>query len=340
MTSLADTTPPGILRDELEAWLREHTAIDTDRMRIRTISGGKSNLTYELADGAVRWVLRRPPLGPLTPSAHDMLREHRVIAALGDTAVPVARAIAACEDDAVLGVPFAIYEYVEGRTVRSADEARALPSAARSRVVGELVSTLAELHRVDRAAVGLGTLGRPAGFAARQVTRWRGQWERVATRDGASAVLLADRLADAVPPGAGEAVVHGDYRLDNVLVAEDGGIAAVVDWEMATLGDPLTDLGLLLVYADPLSEPVLGVEHVSRAGLPDFERMAELYADASGRDLGDLDFYLALAYFKLAVIAEGIHQRFLAGKTVGEGFASIGEAVDPLLQAGLERIGR
>ncbi|WP_394553052.1 phosphotransferase family protein [Agromyces sp. MMS24-JH15] len=337
MTSGAEV--PGIDRVALVGWLRATTDADVAHLRISQLAGGKSNLTYLLEDGVHRWVLRRPPLGPLTPTAHDMLREHRVVRALGPSRVPVPAAIGACEDDSVLGVPFAVFEHVAGRTVRSADDARALPEAARARALGSFVDTLVALHAVDPVAVGLGDLGRPAGFTARQVARWRGQWDRVATRDGSAALRLADRLAASVPDHDGAAIVHGDYRIDNVLLSDAGDVVAVLDWEMATLGDPLADLGLALVYLDPVSEPVLGVEHVSRAGLPGGDDLAERYAAASGRDLADLDFHLALACFKLAVIAEGIHERHLAGRTVGEGFETIGSAVEPLLAAGMERIG-
>lgn len=305
------------------------------------ITGGKSNLTYRISDGVHDWVLRRPPLGPLTPTAHDMAREYRIVAALRDTAVPVARAVALCEDTGVMGVPFAVVSFVDGRSLQSGADAARLTEEQAHTCALALVDTLAALHQVDYAAIGLGEFGRPAGYLERQVERWRGQWDRVATRELPTLDRLADALRSALPPQAGETLVHGDYRLDNTILSPDlTRIAAVVDWEMATLGDPLADLGLLQVYWDPRSEPVLGVRHAPSAnpGFPSADTLAERYAWATGYDLDRLPFYRALGYFKLAVIAEGIHQRYAAGKTVGTGFATIGSAVSLLLDAGLETL--
>ncbi|MFG1791041.1 phosphotransferase family protein [Nocardia sp. NPDC049149] len=306
------------------------------------LKGGKSNLTYRIGDGVHDWVLRRPPLGPLTPTAHDMAREYRIVAALQGTNVPVAQAIALCEDTEVIGVPFAVVSFVDGHVLQDGDQTAAL-TVEQARACSEaLVDTLAALHAVDYAAVGLAEFGRPAGYLARQVKRWRGQWDRVATRELDSLDRLTDALGRSIPEQAGETIVHGDYRLDNTIVARTdfGSIAAVVDWEMATLGDPLADLGLLQVYWDARCEPVLGVRHAPSAnpGFLSVDEVAERYATATGYPLDQLPFYRALGYFKLAVIAEGIHQRFLAGKTVGDGFAQIGAAVPLLLDAGSESL--
>ncbi|HSV39678.1 MAG TPA: phosphotransferase family protein, partial [Nocardioidaceae bacterium] len=202
-----------------------------------------------------------------------------------------------------------------------------------------LVDTLAALHTVDIDGAGLSEFGRPNGYIGRQVRRWRGQWDLVATRTSPEVNALHALLAAKVPEHSDEAIVHGDFRLDNTIVDRDdaSSILAVVDWEMATLGDPLADLGLMLVYWDSASQPVLGVRHAIEAntGFLSGTQVAERYAIASGRDLTDLDFYRALGYFKLAVIAEGIHQRFLTGKTVGAGFETVGDAVPALLERGL-----
>ncbi|NUS44312.1 MAG: phosphotransferase family protein [Mycobacteriaceae bacterium] len=310
-------------------------------LRGELITGGKSNLTYRLTDGTHNWVLRRPPLGPLTPTAHDMAREFRIVHALGATDVPVARAVALCEDLDVLGVPFAVASFVEGRTLRDGDEAAALDPAQARACSLALVDGLAALHAVDYRAIGLDGFGRPAGYLERQVRRWRGQWDRVATRDSADIDRLTAGLAAALPEQAGATIVHGDYRLDNTILTPDcGRIAAVVDWEMATLGDPLADVGLLQVYWDGVTEPVLGTRHAPSAnpGFLDSAGIAERYAVRTGRPIDNLAFYRALGYYKLAVIAEGIHQRFLAGKTVGDGFAAIGAAVPDLLTAGLTEL--
>jgi aminoglycoside phosphotransferase (APT) family kinase protein len=304
------------------------------------VEGGRSNLTYRISDGTSVWVLRRPPLGNLTPTAHDMRREYRMIAGLYGAGMPVAEPVAYCPDPSVIGADFSVVGYVDGRVVRTDAAAAALTADEASAATTGLVRTLVALHEVDHTVEPLASIGRPDGYVARQVRRWRDQWERVRTRDSTDADRLNDRLADAVPADSASGVVHGDYRLDNTILShvDPGTVLAVVDWEMATLGDPLADLGLMCVYWDPVSRPVLGDQHppsVNPAfGTPD--DLADLYSELSGRDVSRLAFYRALAYYKLAVIAEGIHVRYLAGNTVGPGFAGIGSAVPDLLAAGLE----
>ncbi|MEV6235555.1 phosphotransferase family protein [Lentzea sp. NPDC051838] len=309
--------------------------IGSGPVRIELLHGGRSNLTYVVTDGTRRWVLRRPPLGPLTPTAHDVGREYRVMAALGPTDVPVPRTVFSCTDLGVIGVPFTVVEHVDGLVVR---DGTVLSTEDARRCAEALVDELAALHALDPAEIGLGDFGRPEGFASRQVTRWRGQWDRVATRDSTAVEDLHARLVTALPRQSGAALVHGDYRWDNTILApgDPGRIAAIVDWEMAALGDPLTDLGLLLLYWDPVVTPVLGVRHVPSAntGFPPADDLAERYARRSGRDLSGLRFHQALACFKLAVIAEGIHARHLAGRTVGTGFDTVGSAVPDLLALG------
>ncbi len=304
------------------------------------IEGGRSNLTYLVTDGHSRWVLRRPPLGTLTPTAHDMGREFRVVAALGATGVPVAEAVSYCADVDVIGVPFTIMSYVDGAVLRDGDDAAALPPQAAARCAQTLVDELVRLHALDPARIGLGDFGRPEGYLQRQIRRWHGQWGRVATRDLPALDELHGRLARAAPAESGACVVHGDYRLDNAILdhGDPGTVRAIVDWEMATLGDPLADLGLLLVYWDPACEPVLGVRHAptANAGFPSGPELAQRYSARSGRDISSLAFYQALGYLKLAVIAEGIHARHLAGQTVGAGFDTVGSAVPTLLRAGLD----
>jgi len=327
----------------LQRYFAEHVAQCRGPLRLSLIAGGRSNLTYHVTDGHRDWVLRRPPLGPLTPTAHDMGREHRVVAALGTGGVPVARAVAYCADPAVIGAPFSIASYVDGWVLRDGDEAAAMPEPDARRCAEALVDELARLHAVDPVRVGLGGLGRVDGYLERQVRRWHGQWQRVATRDLPALHELHERLARATPAESGASIVHGDYRLDNVILDHDdpGAIRAIVDWEMAALGDPLADLGLLLVYWDPVCEPVLGVRHAptANAGFPSGGRLAARYAERSGRDVSALAFYRALGYLKLAVIAEGIHARHLAGQTVGAGFDGVGTAVPALVQAGLDTLG-
>jgi aminoglycoside phosphotransferase (APT) family kinase protein len=301
------------------------------------LQGGRSNLTYVLTDGTKRWVLRRPPLGELTPSAHDVGREYQVIAALSGSGVPVAPAVALAGSD-LLGVPFSVVEYVDGPVIRTTRQLHAMSPADITRCGYAVVDVLARLHEIDPVSVGLAEFGRPEGYLARQVRRWYDQWHRVQTRPLDDIDTLHARLAEACPPESGASIVHGDYRIDNVILdREDPAVVhAVVDWEMATLGDPLADLGLHLVYADPAFAPVLAGAAPSTSGrLPPPADLAQRYAGASGRALAHLEFYLGLGYFKIAVIAEGIHARYVGGMTRGDGFDQVGEAVAPLAAAGL-----
>jgi aminoglycoside phosphotransferase (APT) family kinase protein len=310
----------------------------TGRLHAELLHGGRSNLTYKIIDGRSVWVLRRPPLGGLTPSAHDMAREYRVVAGLAASVVPVARAVVSCEDLSVLGVPFTIVEYVDGRVIRTSDDLDALSDEDVERCAHGLVDVLAGLHTVDPAAVGLDGFGRPQGYLDRQVRRWNSQWARVATRELRDIETLHARLAAQCPVESGAAIVHGDFRIDNTILdpADPGVVRAVVDWEMATLGDPLADLGLHLAYLDPAFDPVLGGAAASTSTrMPAPDDIAQRYAVVSGRDLPHLGFYRALGYFKAAVIAEGIHARHEQGMTVGSGFATVGAAVAPLAAAGL-----
>ena len=318
----------------------------TGDLRAEVVAGGRSNLTYEVTDGTSWWIVRRPPLGHVQATAHDMGREFTAMSALADTDVPVPRTYAHCTDESVLGAEFYVMERVEGTPYRTAAQLREIGEAATAELCGAMIDVLARLHAVEPAAVGLGELGRPAGFLGRQVRRWGRQLEGSATRPLPDAETLLARLAGSVPAGDDErdastsGIVHGDYRLDNLLsvAGDDEPVKAVVDWEMATIGDPLTDVALLVVY-DHVGTMRSGgavADASSAPGYPDRDTTLTRYQSASGRDLPDLGFHLGLAYLKIAVILEGIHHRFLAGQTVGEGFETIGEAVEPLLAAGLE----
>lgn len=344
MSDLLSTGIPGL---DLAAFRRWYDAqrpgeIAGD-LRARVIAGGRSNLTYEVTDGDSWWVVRRPPLGHVQATAHDMGREHTAMTALRDTDVPVPTTYAHCGDPDVIGAPFYVMERVLGTAYRSARELEELGEERTATIAAEMVEVLARLHTVDPAHVGLSEFGRPAGFLERQVRRWGQQLEGSKTTDRSNADELHRRLAARVPVDNGEwaGIVHGDYRLDNLLTGADDHIKAVVDWEMATLGDVRTDLALLLVY-DRLAElPAAGlVSDVSKApGYPSGEQHLARYAETRGRDLGDMGFHLGLAYFKLAVILEGIHFRFLQGATVGDGFDQIGAGFDPLIAAGLSALG-
>ncbi|WP_222432176.1 phosphotransferase family protein [Leekyejoonella antrihumi] len=300
------------------------------------ITGGKSNLTYIVTDGAAQVVVRRPPLGHVLATAHDMGREHRVMDALADTAVPVPRMLAYCTDDAVLGAPFYVMQKVAGTPYRYADElARLGPERVRS-IADNLVDTLVALHEVEPAAVGLGDFGRPEGFLERQVRRWKKQMDQSHSREITGEQQLHEELAAAIPGSPQPTIVHGDFRLDNALVDEADQIAAVLDWEMATVGDPLTDIALMLVYQHLATVVPESVSNASEApGYPDRGAVIERYSRESGRDVSDLGFHEALAYYKLAAILEGIYYRYTHGQTVGEGFDNLGSATAPLIASGL-----
>lgn len=337
-----ETSPRGLDLRALGSWLAAAAPGLLDGpLTGKLVAGGKSNLTYVVGDGTRSVIVRRPPLGHVLATAHDMVREHRVMAALHGTSVPVPRMYAVCADDCVLGAPFYVMELVEGMPYRTAEELQAL-GPNRSRAIGErMVDTLADLHCVRPEPVGLGDFGRPEGFLARQVRRWGRQLEGSRSRPLAGAQELLRMLHERVPTPSPPAIVHGDYRLDNLLVDSTDHIRAVVDWEMATLGDPLTDLALLLTYHRVADLEVgAGVSTASTAaGFPTREDIIERYAGRSGRDLADLGFYEALACFKLAVILEGIHYRHVHGQTLGAGFGEIGAMVEPLLALGLDSMG-
>ncbi|WP_019630327.1 phosphotransferase family protein [Actinomadura atramentaria] len=333
MTAPAD--PPGLPLAALAAHLDAAApGLLTGPLTARRLPGGRSNLTYAVTDGASTVVVRRPPLGHVLSTAHDMGREHRVMSALAGTGVPVPRTHLLCADPDVIGAPFTVMELVDGASYAGADDLAPLgPDRVRA-LADRMVAALAALHAVDPAAVGLAGLGRPDGYVRRQVERWRRQWEASKTRELPAADALYARLAAAVPARSDAAVVHGDYRLDNLLVDGDDRVAAVLDWEMATLGDPLTDLALLRVYGERPAAP--GRPPVAAApGFPSGDELFERYAAASGRDVAAPGFYLGLAHFKLAAISEGIHRRHAMGRTVGDGFDEIGAAVPGLLDAGL-----
>jgi aminoglycoside phosphotransferase (APT) family kinase protein len=309
------------------------------------ISGGRSNLTYRVRAGsgeaAREFVLRRPPLGHVLPTAHDMAREYRVISALDGTGVPVPRTFALCEDESVNGAPFYVMEYAPGVVLadRLPDGYAASPTERR-RIGDAMVETLATLHRVDVARVGLSDFGRPEGYLARQVKRWGQQWERSKVAETPIIETLLERLGRAIPPRSDATLVHGDYRLGNVaLDPEDPGrIAAVYDWEMATLGDPLADLGYCLIYWVEPGDPNDHFGAYAVTALEGFHSRDELvaqYARASGRDVESIDFYRVLALTKLAVISEGIYARHLKGKTLGEGFEGMKRASVGLARSAL-----
>jgi aminoglycoside phosphotransferase (APT) family kinase protein len=335
------TELPGLDLFALTSWLdAEHPGLLQGELSGEVIAGGKSNLTYRVTDGATIWALRRPPLGHVLPTAHDMVREYRVISALARTAVPVASTVALCQDPAVLGAPFYLMGFIDGVVLDHPKALARLDADAARRTCEQLMDTLAALHAVDPAEVGLTDFGRPEGFLHRQVKRWHGQWVASETRPLAQLGQVVDRLSASMPEPSAPAIVHGDYRLTNVMFSPDlSHLSAVVDWEMATLGDPLTDLGLLVVYQTLSADDDLVMPGMSPDdGFLTPEQMVAHYAAGSQRDLGALAWYVGFGYFKLAVVAEGIHHRYLQGKTVGTGFDHFGAAVPRLLDAALHSL--
>ncbi|MEO6504237.1 MAG: phosphotransferase family protein [Jatrophihabitantaceae bacterium] len=336
--------PPGLSLSRLAGWFdHKLPGLRSGELRAEVIAGGRSNLTYRLTDGSTSWALRRPPMGHVLPTAHDMAREFTVISALHGSAVPVPEPIALCEDREVLGEPFYLMSFVDGVVLD--DPARVSDPVAARRSTEALVDTLLALHQIDPAAVGLTEFGRAEGFLRRQVARWHKQFQASVSESSALEAAVVQGLSAQLPESSRAGIVHGDYRLTNVLFERDltGGravISAVVDWEMATLGDPLTDVGLLYVYH----------RQAGAAGgvMPDFpaekgfltpDQMVSRYARAGGVDAGALDWYIAFGFFKLSVIAAGIHARFLQGKTVGAGFETFGALRDSTLAAAHSQLG-
>ncbi len=338
-------SPPGLDLPALASFLESHGVATVGPLRADVIAGGRSNLTYSVTDGTQRWVVRRPPLAHVLPTAHDMAREWRVMSALQATEIPVPRTVVRCEDASVIGAPFYVMGYVDGHVVRDRFPAQWPATKATAEAMSAaLIDTLLALHAVSPDDVGLGDFGRPHGFLERQVRRWWQQWEASKTRELAPIVELHRRLLAAIPAQSAAGIVHGDYRFDNVIYAPDdpSRVVAVVDWEMSTVGDPLCDLGLLVVYwvTDPgdAATSALPRERVSLGeGFPTREQMIARYAAGSGRDLSNLEWYVALGHYKLAIIAEGIHARYLLGMTVGEGFETMGPAVPLIVDRALER---
>ncbi|MFJ1600770.1 phosphotransferase family protein [Streptomyces sp. NPDC088261] len=329
--------PPGLDPEKLRAHLdRARPGLVSGPLDARLIEGGRSNLTYTVTDGTGSWVVRRPPLGHVLATAHDMRREYRVISALHPTNVPVPEPLLFCADESVLGAPFYVMEHVAGTPYRTAEQLAPLGPARTRAAILSLVDTLVDLHAVDPEAVGLGDFGRPDGFLDRQLRRWGKQLAASRGRELAGIDELQAALGRALPHSPEPTVIHGDFRLDNVLIGEGDRINAVLDWEMSTLGDPLTDLGLLVMYSARLEVTGSPISTTAgAAGHPEPAELVERYAARSGRDTGAIAWYTAFAWFKLAVILEGIHYRYTLGQTVGPGFDRIGALVPVFIRHGL-----
>ncbi|HEV7978344.1 phosphotransferase family protein [Amycolatopsis sp.] len=333
---MSQPDPPGLDLGRLRAHLDEHRpGLAGGSLRADVVEGGKSNLTYVVHDETSTWVVRRPPLGHVLPTAHDMVREFRVISGLHPTRVPVPQPLLLCEDKDVIGAPFYVMEFVTGTPYRTAEELIPLGEQRTAAIADSLVDTLVELHAVDPASVGLSDFGRPEGFLERQMRRWKKQLDSSRSRDLPGIEELHDRLASAIPVSPEPTIIHGDYRLDNVLVDSSDKITAVLDWEMSTLGDPLTDLALLVAYAERSAVDLQFVSSATTApGYPTTDQVVARYAERSGRDVSALNWYVGFAFFKLAVILEGIYYRYSKGQTVGAGFEGVGPGVAHLVTHG------
>ena len=350
-TGTADGTaeaPEGIDRAGVEAWFGEHVPSAELPLTFERISGGHSNLTYGVRDAAAaagrcagrRWASASAPPTTWGGSTASSRRWPGL-------PVPVAPVAGFCEDESVNGAPFYVMEFVEGPILRGLAEADAFPDEADRRAIGErVVDTLVEIHAVDPDAVGLGDLGRKEDYVARQLHRWQGQWEKSKTRELPAIDAVHERLAARIPEQGPATIVHGDYRLDNMILTPQGEVAAVVDWELCTLGDPLADVGLLMVYWPEAGEETiaLGQPATLAPGFPKREELKARYAERSGRDLSQLDFFVALGYWKLAIILEGVYARYAAGQygKVDPGIEAFARLVERLAEAAeeAERRGR
>ncbi len=322
----------GINADEVSRWLDRNIDDLTGPYEFDLITGGRSNLTYRVTDSAgTTVVLRRPPTGKVLASAHDMIREHRIISAVGTTDVPVPRTLGVCTDTDVNDAPFYVMTLVPGVVLDSADAAADLTIAQRREAGEHLVDVLADLHAVDVDEVGLGDLAKRTGYVERQVRRWTTQWENSKTRELPSIDEVARRLAADLPEQVGVSIAHGDYRFGNCLVDTDTArVTAVLDWELCTLGDPLADVGYLGVYwSDPGEDQGRPNDPTGIDGFPTYAELLERYATRTGRDLSNIGYYVAFSSWRLAVISEGVYARFLNG-SMGD------QAIDPAVLDGFK----
>jgi aminoglycoside phosphotransferase (APT) family kinase protein len=333
-TSQGTGAPKGIEPTRVSAWFAANIPGAVLPLRFERVAGGRSNLTFVVHDqSGSRYVLRRPPTSHLLPTAHDMSREYRIISSMAPAGVPVAPALGLCTDDSVNGAPFYVMGFVDGIIARTQQDVEAsLDVTARERAGFALIDTLAEIHAVDPDGAGLGDLGRKEGYIARQLRRWYANYQAARDSYGGTSSADVDELHDLlsarIPEQGSASVVHGDYRLDNCMVAPSGDVMAVLDWELCTLGDPLADLGQLLVYwAEPGERAALGSAATLAAGFPSRADLVERYATATGRDLSQLSFYVAFAYWKLACILEGVYARYVAGAMGGDDFDVTGYPV-------------
>ncbi|MFC9557737.1 phosphotransferase family protein [Rhodococcus sp. NPDC056960] len=323
----------------VRAKLEELFELDSaDELGVRLLAGGRSNLTFELTGSDRKWILRRPPIGHRLETAHDMSREVAVQRALANSPVPVPRIVFADDDAGHAGGSYYVMDKIEGEVLRTDADFAQVDSAQRRPLSFAYIDCLSALHTRDYTALGLGTFGRPTGFLDRQVRRWTKQLTASKSRELPILEQLGRQLGEQVPASSQSAIVHGDFRFDNMIaqVADQPRIAAVLDWEMSTIGDPLTDLGLVHLFWsgwEGIDNPIAGTPS-THAGYPSFDELVERYSRTTGFDVSELGWYSSFAFYKMAVILEGIHLRFVNGETVGDGFEDIGTMVQPLAERG------
>jgi len=339
--------PPLVDEEALRRYLAEKLPgpqTPDSPLLVERIRGGHSNETFYITRGEEQWVLRRPPRGPLLPTAHDVGREYRVLSALAaHTSVPVPHPILFCDDTSVIGAPFYLMERIPGVVIRTKLPPDFEPVGSRRSLADTLVDTLADLHAVDYQVVGLGDFGKPQGYLERQLRRWTGQLDASRNRPLPDLDAVTEWLQQHLPESGPATIVHGDYRMDNCMYAPEppARILAIVDWEMATIGDPLADLGYLLSFWREPGDPTLGLLgdtawRISELpGFPTRRELVQRYAQRTGREMRDVDFYVALAIWKLAVLLEGSYKRHLAGTTDDPFFATLGEGIPALAQRAL-----
>ena len=339
MSTIPSTAAPeGIHAEAVTAWFGEHVPAARPPLRFSLIEAGHSNMTFVVSDTRHRrWVLRRPPLHTVLATAHDMGREHRAIAALHPEGFPVPRPLGLCTDPSVNGAPFYVMEHVDGSVIRDAGEAADLPHDTRRALSRSLVEVLARLHSFDPDAVGLADHGRREGYVARQLHRWLRQVTDTDTVERPEIRAVHDYLAARIPEQSTTGIVHGDYRLDNCIVGDDGQVRAVLDWELCTLGDVLADVAMLLTYWSEPGEDTQALDNAPTAveGFYSRAELLEAYAECSGRSLDQIDFYLAWGAWRLACILIGVQARYLAGamgdKAPLEGIESFAVRIDGLV---------
>ena len=326
----------------LERYLKDKLPVTGGPLEVEQFPGGHSNLTYLLRYPGAEYVLRRPPLGPLVPTAHDMGREYRALRALWPVFRPAPRPFVYCDDPAVIGAPFYVMERRRGLVIRGAEPKEwGGDPAIRRRASLAVIDTLADFHAVDWRAAGLGELGRPEGFVLRQVTGWAARWERAKDREVPAITDVARWLGDRLPAPAAATLVHNDWKLDNVMLdpADPGTVVAVLDWELCTLGDPLVDLGTFLCYWTEEGEPYARQGAAALTSLPGWLTRAELverYAARSGRDVSTIAWYEVFALYKTAVVVQQIYIRWKRGQTKDERFGAMAPRVEALARSAAE----